>query len=175
MRICRAVHINVHRFHSLCRQKISCIRLDITGLVVILRVSSKSRKSRNGWADRKKQDIREYRRKRECARKTGKRSVGERSKRSWTNRRGEAAKREYIRYPRHYGARSSFLIEIPSYFQPARVTRAPNPRFDAISLSLRSKCEKWNIFIGLDASVAHTASTERYNELIRARDIFLCT
>lgn len=54
MRICRAVHINVHRFHSLCRQKISCIRLDITGLVIILRVSSKSRKSRNGWADRKK-------------------------------------------------------------------------------------------------------------------------
>lgn len=111
--------------------------------------------------DRKK-DIWEYKRKRECTREC--------SKCSWTNRWGEAGK--YICYPRHYGARSSFLIEIPSYFQPARVTWTPNPRFDAISLSLRSKCEKWNIFIGRTASVDHT-SKERYYEQIRVRDILI--
>ena len=132
-------------FHSWYWQKISYIlhvKSSISNLIVILTISisSKSRKSRNsiGWLIEKRiyENIKE------------KESAPECSKRSWTNRWGEAGKRKYICYPRHYGARSSFLIEIPSYFQPARVTWTPNSWFDVISLSLSSKCEKWNIFIG---------------------------
>lgn len=91
----------------------------------------------------------------------------------------EAKQRNGNIYSKHYGARSSFLIEIPSYFQSARVMRArssPNSRFDAISLSLRSKCEKWDIFkkdrpdAFLDRSCFERAL---FPDRLHVRDIFL--
>lgn len=92
---------------------------------------------------------------------------------------GEAKQRNGNIYSKHYGARSSFLIEIPSYFQSARVTRAcssPNPRFDAISLSPKSKCEKWDIFKRdrPDASLNRSCFEKAlFSDTIHVRDIFL--
>lgn len=98
----------------------------------------------------------EWKRKREGKRKERtRRTVRGQNEResSKCSRTNESARRSsetgIYTYSKHYGARSSFIIEIPSYFQSARVTWArnsPNPGFDAISLSPKNKCEKWDIF-----------------------------